>query len=121
MSVFLITIPVLLETTNQPGKLVNQRRRVFLSGHYAAGEPWRVFAAAGLATVGIASFTLTFMLGTNNALFRPDDLVGKSIEPALPEAVRLVARWGPLNATRAMLPLTGGLIGLLGMSKVLVF
>ncbi len=142
MSVFMITIPVMIETTRQPGKLVNHWRRIYLSGHirgpaiaattgliyacaawskYAAGEPWRVFAAAGLATVCIVPFTLTFMQGTNNALFRADDLASKGTEPAWADAERLVRRWGRLNAIRALIPLTGGVIGLLGACKLLVF
>ncbi|KAL2131430.1 hypothetical protein VTI74DRAFT_5120 [Chaetomium olivicolor] len=142
MSVFLITIPVLVETTKQPGKLVNQWRRVYLSGHvkgpaiatttgliyayaawskHAAGEPWRVFAAAGLTTVSIVPYTLIFMQRTNNTLFRADDMASKGHEPPLAEAERLVKRWGVLNAIRALIPLAGGVIGLLGTCGLLVF
>lgn len=142
MSVFLITIPVLVETTTQPGKLVNQWRRVYLSGHikgpaiaattglvyayaawskYAAGEAWRIFAVAGLTTVSIVPYTLTFMQGTNNALFRADDLAAKGTEPARADAERLVRRWGKLNAIRALIPLAGGVLGLLGACKIVVF
>ncbi len=142
MSVFLITIPVLIDTTKEPARLVNHWRRVYLSGHvkgpaiaattglihgyaawnkHAAGEPWRVFALAGLTTVCIVPFTLTFMQSTNNALFRADDLAIKGTEPALAEAQRLVIRWGRLNAIRALIPLAGGVLGMLGACGILVF
>ncbi len=142
MSVFLITIPVLVETTRQPGKLVNYWRKVYLSGHvrgpaiaattgliyafaawrkHTAGEPWRVFAVAGATTVSIVPYTLTFMQGTNSALFRADDLAVKGTEPAWSEAERLVLRWGRLNAIRALIPLAGGVVGLLGACGILVF
>lgn len=142
MSVFMITIPVLVETTRQPGNLVNSWRKVYLSGHVrgpaiagatgliyafaawrkqAAGEPWRVFAVAGATTVSIVPYTLTLMQGTNNALFRADDLAVKGTEPAWAEAERLVIRWGRLNAIRALIPLAGGVMGLLGACGIWVF
>ncbi|KAK4175384.1 hypothetical protein QBC36DRAFT_241279 [Triangularia setosa] len=142
MSVFLITIPVLIATTKQPAKLVNQWRCVYLSGHvkgpaiatttglvyvyaawskYAVGEQWRVFALAGATTVSIVPYTLTFMQGINNALFRADDMAGKGVEPSWADAERLVLRWGRLNAIRALIPLAGGIIGLLGTCKMLSF
>ena len=142
MSVFMITIPILVETTRQPGKLANAWRKVYLSGHvrgpaiagatgliyaiaawrkHAVGEPWRVFAVAGAITATIAPYTMTIMQGTNNALSRADDLAVKGTEPAWAEVERLVVRWGRLNAIRALIPMAGGVMGLLGACGIWVF
>ena len=80
-----------------------------------------MFAVAGATTVSIVPYTLTFMQGTNSALFRADDLAVKGTEPAWSEAERLVLRWGRLNAIRALIPLAGGVVGLLGACGILVF
>jgi noranthrone monooxygenase len=141
MSAFLLTIPVLLETTNQPEKLVHQWRRMYLNAHrrspaiavttglmygyaawskHAAGEPWCVFAAAALTTVGIVPYTLTFMQSINDALFRADHLAAKGTGLALGEVQRMLIRWGQLSAVRALIPLAGGVMGLLGTCGILV-
>jgi len=144
-SVYLITLPVLVQTTNDPAKLVDQWNRVYLSGHVkgpitavttgliyglaalgkaAAGQPWHAFAVAGLTTVCIIPFTLTFMLGTNNTLFAAERKARKSKgldTIGWAETEKLVMRWGKLNMIRSFVPMTGAVIGLLATCKILVF
>ncbi|KAK6069033.1 hypothetical protein SCUP515_09238 [Seiridium cupressi] len=141
MSVFMLTIPVFLETGNQPGKLIQQWSRVFHHGHIkgpsiailtgavyayaawskaAAGQPWRVFALAGATTVAIVPYTWTVMQGTNNRLFLTESQVRKGVDPSWADAERLVTRWGKLNAIRAFIPLAGCVIGLMGTCKMLI-
>lgn len=142
MSVYLLAIPVFVETAQQPKQLIRQWSRVFHHGHikgpiiaiitgliygtaawvkHSSGEPWRVFATAGLVTVSIVPYTLTVMRSINSTLFRVEAQMYNGAAPTQTEAERLVKRWGTLNAVRALIPLTGGVLGLLGTTKVLVF
>jgi len=67
--------------------------------------------AAGL-TIAIYPFTIVLMGSTNDALMSAADTgVGA-------EMVRgLVERWGVLNLLRGLLPLAGGVVGLLQLSS----
>jgi noranthrone monooxygenase len=142
MNLFLLTIPVLLETTQQPSQLLYQWSRVYYSGHrkgpaisittalvygfaawskHAAGSPWRVFAVAGLLTVGMVPYTWIAMLKTNNALFSAEARTKNGHGQAWGKAESLVKTWSRLNAVRALFPLTGAIFGLLGTCKLLVF
>lgn len=142
MSVWLLAIPVFVETTHQPKQLIQQWSRIYHHGHIkgpmiatvtgatfafaawakgAAGQPWRVFATAGLVTVSIVPYTLTVMRNINNTLFFVEYETRKGRDPSWAEAVQLVNRWGKLNAIRALIPLTGGVLGLLGLCNILVF
>ncbi|KAL2867497.1 DUF1772 domain-containing protein [Aspergillus lucknowensis] len=142
MSVYLLAVPSLFETTTDPSQLVRHWSRIFLNGHikgpiicltttalyglaavrkYAAGERWGVFAAAGLTTIAMVPFTLTIMAPTNNALFRLEGEVKKGGAPVWGEAERLVQRWNRFNASRAFFPLVGAILGMLGVLKVVSF
>jgi noranthrone monooxygenase len=142
MSLFLVTIPVILETTNQPSKLLHRWSRIFYSGHikgpaisiatgliygcaawskHAVDRPWRVFVVAGATTVGMVPYTWIIMQSTNNALFRAEAKSKEGNEGTWAEAERLVVRWSWLNAVRALFPLAGAVIGLLGTCKMLLF
>ncbi|KAL4917421.1 hypothetical protein BDW62DRAFT_201853 [Aspergillus aurantiobrunneus] len=142
MSVYLLAVPSLFETTTDPGHLLRHWSRIFLNGHikgpiicvtttalyglasitkYAAGQPWGVFATAGLTTISMVPFTLTLMAPTNNALFRLEGEVSKGNTPAWSDAERLVRTWNRFNATRAFFPLIGAIMGLLGTLKLVSF
>jgi len=142
MNLFLLTIPVLLETTHQTSQILSQWSHVFYSGHrkgpyisistgllygYAAwskhdaGESWRVFAVAGATTVAMVPYTWIFMMSTNNALFRAEARSKGGDSVSWVEAERLVQTWNKLNAVRALFPLTGAILGILGTCKLLSF
>ncbi|KAL4789033.1 hypothetical protein BDV19DRAFT_383428 [Aspergillus venezuelensis] len=142
MSVYLLAVPSLFDTTTDPGRLVRHWSRIYLNGHikgpiisltttglygfaavtkYWAGEPWGVFAVAGLTTISMVPFTLTIMVPTNNALFRLESEVKAGRTPAWSDAARLVRSWNRFNATRAFLPLAGSVLGLLGTIGLVVF
>ncbi|KAL4898959.1 hypothetical protein BDW74DRAFT_184237 [Aspergillus multicolor] len=142
MSVYLLAVPSLFETTTDPRQLVRHWSRIFLNGHikgpiiclsttamygiatvskYAAGENWGVFAAAGAITVSMVPFTLTIMAPTNNALFRLEEEVKRGRTPVWTDAERLVRRWNRFNATRAFCPLAGAVLGLLGILSIASF
>jgi noranthrone monooxygenase len=143
MNLFLLTIPVMLETTHQPAQLLHQWSCIFYSGHHkgppisiatgliysyaawsnhTAGIPWKVFALAGALTVGMVPFTWIFMMGTNNALFRAE---AKSKSggggSSWKEVESLVKTWNGLNAIRALFPLSGAVLGILATCKLVLF
>lgn len=142
MNLFLLTIPVLLETTQQTQQLLHQWTRVFYSGHrkgpgisiatgliygyaawskHAAGSPWRVFAVAGATTVSMIPYTWIVMQSTNNALFRAEARTKAEQAQSWTEAESLVKTWNRLNAVRALFPLAGAILGILGTVKLVVF
>jgi noranthrone monooxygenase len=135
MNISLLVVPVLLDTAAQPLHLVDQWVRVYHYGHqvmpalaittcllyaYAvrskrsAGRPWRVYALAGVITFTMIPFTWIVMAATNNLLFAAQ-VNGKAGKvTALDEVFRLIKQWTILHTTRALLPLTGAGIGMLG-------
>ncbi|KAL3458176.1 hypothetical protein BJX64DRAFT_292437 [Aspergillus heterothallicus] len=142
MSVYLLAIPSLLETTTDPAHLVRHWHRIFMNGHikgpiisltttalyalaafakYSAGQRWAVFATAGATTIAIVPFTLTIMMPTNEALFRMEADVHKGKSPLSAEAERLVRSWSRLNLVRAFFPLAGAVFGLLGTLRLVSF
>ncbi|KKK21811.1 hypothetical protein ARAM_004339 [Aspergillus rambellii] len=142
MSVFLLTIPSVLETTTDPGQLLHHWARVFLNGHvkgpiicitttflyglaaftkYSAGEPWRVFAAAGIVTISMVPFTLVVIDPVNTALFRMESEAKKGTVAPWAVVEPLVQKWNRLNLTRAFCPLAGAVLGLLGTLKLVSF
>ncbi|RMJ28746.1 hypothetical protein PHISP_00391 [Aspergillus sp. HF37] len=142
MNVFLLTVPAVLETTTEPGQLLRHWRRIFLNGHvkgpaicltttslyaiaavgrYLTGDAWLVFAAAGLSTIGMVPFTLTLMQPTNSALFRLEGDARKGSVAAWRDVEQLVRKWNRLNAVRALFPLAGAALGMLGSLGVIAF
>ncbi|KNG83779.1 hypothetical protein ANOM_008218 [Aspergillus nomiae NRRL 13137] len=137
MNLHLLTIPILIETTQQPAQLVHQWSRIFYSGHrkgpgiafvtgalygYAAwakhsvGEPWHHWMVAAVTTVSMVPYTWMFMNATNTALFHAEDQFEKGgVEISLLESVRLVKKWDWLNTVRALFPLAGSVMGMLGV------
>lgn len=141
-SLFLLTIPVIIEGTNSSAQLLRQWHSIFYRGHiqgpaistatglmhsYAAwsrasqGATWRPFAVAAAVTVTMIPFTWVFMANVNNQLFRAVDLSGKEGEAPWPEAERLVKLWGRWNVVRALFPLSGAVLGLLGATGLVAF
>ena len=136
ISLSLIAIPVLLETTTQAPQLFHQWVRMYHYGHQAlptmavgtfllysyisikkrsARKSWGLFALAGVTTLSILPFTLILMVPTNNELHRLE-VVSKA-EPlvkGIVEAKELVVKWSWLHLTRSMLPLAGAVIGAVG-------
>ncbi|KAL2819635.1 hypothetical protein BDW59DRAFT_164963 [Aspergillus cavernicola] len=142
MSVYLLAVPSLFDTTTDPGHLLRHWSRIFLNGHikgpiicltttalyglaaitkYSAGETWGVFAAAGVTTISMVPFTLTLMAPTNEALFKLEGEVKKGNTPTWSDAERLVRNWNRFNATRAFFPLAGAILGLLGALQLVSF
>nr|ADN06238.1 hypothetical protein [Passalora arachidicola] len=142
MSLFLLTIPVILETTTAPRQLLHQWHRIFYRGHiqgplisivtgllysYAAyqrslrGQAWKPFALSAAVTVAMIPFTWVFMAGVNNALFRAVAVTEEGGQGDWKEAEGLVRSWGAWNAVRALFPLSGAVLGLLGTCRLVVF
>ena len=138
-NLFLLTIPVLIETSPSASLLLQQWKRIFQRGHvqgpaiavstglmyaYAAytksqqGQPWRAFAVAGATVVSMVPYTWVVMARTNNKLWAAvtGESKGGTVNSA--EAQGLVNTWSRLNLFRAMFPLAGGILGLLSVLKV---
>lgn len=136
MSLSLMAIPVLLDTTDDPAQLFHQWVRMYHYGHqvmptlavatcllYAcsvlhsriAGRQWGVYAVAAVTTVTMLPFTWVFMAPTNNILFRLEvESKGASVA-SFAEAQGLVMKWGWLHITRSLFPLAGAALGLTGI------
>ena len=142
MSLFLLTIPVILETTTAPQQLLHQWHRIFYRGHiqgplisiatgllysYAAyqrslrGGAWKPFAVSAAITVAMIPFTWVFMANVNNALFKAVEVTEKGGQGDWKEAEGLVRSWGAWNAVRALFPLSGAVLGLLSTCKLVSF
>ncbi|KAJ9660484.1 hypothetical protein H2201_006906 [Coniosporium apollinis] len=138
-NLFLLTFPVLIETSPSTTVLLQQWKRIFLRGHiqgpalsvttgliyaYAAyaksqqGQNWKGLAIAGATTVSMIPYTWTVMTGTNNKLWAAATGEAK-LTVGSREAQGLINRWSRLNAVRAMFPLAGGVLGLLSVLGVL--
>lgn len=133
LSLSLIAVPVLLDTTKEAPELFRQWTRMYHYGHQvlptmavgtfilythaatkkqSAGKPWATFAVAGLVTLSMLPFTWLVMVPTNNELFQLE-LVSRS-EPfvaSIESARELVVRWSWMHFTRALLPLSGAILG----------
>lgn len=142
MSLSLIAVPVLLDTTTNASQLFTQWTRLYHYGHQvmptaAVGtfllysyisiikqrsannnnnnKSWGVFLLAGLTTLSIVPYTWIFMLPTNNELFRLEGV--SKVDPlvrGVEEAKELVVKWSWLHFTRSLLPLVGAVIGTVG-------
>jgi Domain of unknown function (DUF1772) len=136
MSLSLMTVPVLLDTTTQAPQLFHQWVRMYHYGHQvlptlavgtfllysytsvkkrSAKISWRVFALAGVTTLSILPFTWIFVVPTNNELFRLERV--SKVEPLVKEIIEakeLVVRWSWLHFTRSLLPLLGVVLGTVG-------
>ncbi|ERF68106.1 hypothetical protein EPUS_06917 [Endocarpon pusillum Z07020] len=136
MSLSLMAVPVLLDTTNQAPQLFHQWTRMYHYGHQvlptlAVGtfllygytsikkrstkQSWATFALAGITTLSMLPFTWIFMVPTNNELFRLEELSkAEPLVKGMAEAKELVVKWSWLHLTRSLFPLMGAVMGTLG-------
>lgn len=136
MSLSLMAVPVLLETTTEAPQLLFQWVRMYHYGHQVlptmavgtfllysytcikrsrAKKPWAVFALAGVTTISMLPFTWFVMVPTNNELFRLE--VASKVEPlvmGILGAKELVVKWSWLHFTRSLMPLAGAVLGTVG-------
>ncbi|KAJ5938718.1 hypothetical protein N7466_001852 [Penicillium verhagenii] len=132
MSISLITIPVLLDTSTQSRPLLDQFVTLYDYGHKimptlsvgtcalylfiasrkrALDLPWPIYGLAAASTISIVPFTWIFMTPTNNALFA----MHAASEPDFQEARELSVRWQWLHVIRSLFPLVGAVIGWRGL------
>lgn len=68
------------------------------------------YLASASFVVSIIPFTILFMSSTNRALLAAAEGVSS---PSSSQVSELIGKWGYLNLTRSLLPLTGGLLAFL--------
>jgi hypothetical protein len=136
MSLSLMAVPVLLDTTTHAPQLFHQWVRMYHYGHQVlptmavgtfllysytsvkkrrAKKSWTIWIMAGVATLSMLPFTWIFMVPTNNELFRLERV--SQTEPTakgIADAKDLVAKWSWLHFTRSFLPLMGAVLGTVG-------
>lgn len=132
-SIYLLTFPVLFQTTTSPSQLLRQWQAIYLNGHRKGpiialvvgllhilaareqmlrGQSGLLHGVAAATTVGMIPYTWIFMLGVNEKLFRMVREADVARETSW-EAVKLwTGRWNTLNAVRALCPIAGAVIGL---------
>lgn len=72
-----------------------------------------LYITAAILTLGIIPYTIFAMGGTNNALLAKAELDSKQSADASVEIEELVKKWIFLNGIRSLLPLAGGVVGIL--------
>lgn len=139
LSLSLIAVPVLLDTTTQAPQLLHQWVRMYHYGHqalptmavgtsllyaYTAAHieksqrrvqyrpRWQVLALAALATVSMVPFTWLVMVPTNNKLFQLQEASKTDAHIATFEVARdLIVSWSWMHFTRSVMPLVGAVLG----------
>jgi hypothetical protein len=135
MSLSLMAVPVLLDTTTDAPQLFFQWVRMYHYGHLllptmsvgtfllyiyislrrrSAKQSWALYLLAGAVTVSIVPYTWVVMVPTNNELFRLQKV--SEVEPlvkGITEAKELVGKWSGMHLTRSFMPLAGAVIGTL--------
>ena len=87
-----------------------------VTGKRASGNLWVTYAAAGVVTVSIISFTLIVMTPTNNTLFRlGDEIKLEAAVATLDQIQEIVTRWGRMHFVRSLFPLDGAMLGFSGL------
>lgn len=140
LSLSLIAVPVLLDTTTQAPQLLHQWVRMYHYGHQvlptmAVGasllyahtaigarkehqsknhkSQWRVLALAAVVTVSMVPFTWLVMVPTNNELFRLQLASNTDVNTITFEATKdLVVSWSRMHLTRSLMPLVGAVLGI---------
>lgn len=129
MSLYLLTIPVLLETSRTSADLLKQWNLIFGKGHkqgplisLATGcmhffVAWRsgtlLYAVAGATTIAMVPYTWIFMRNINSSLFAANGWTDAIKETSGGRIRGLVASWSRYNAVRALFPLSGAIVGVL--------
>lgn len=83
-----------------------------------ARVPMLLFGTAASLVTGIVPFTLVFMLPTNDALMvrtAEEDILSTTEKPDQKTTEELLTRWAILSGMRSLLPLAGGVLGLLAV------
>jgi len=127
----MVAIPVALSTSKTNEALLQQWKTIYLSGHkqgpiiattaglvhgavayakWSRGEDPTFNILAACFTAGIAPYTWTVMVPTNNSLFRAAN-EGVGVEYSR----TLVSRWRWMNGLRGALPMVGGVMSLVAM------
>lgn len=135
MSISLVGVPALLDTSTQAPEILRQWRRIYHYGHhimpavalstcamysYAAlqkrntknNNSWVLLGLAGLTTACIIPFTLTVMASVNGNLFRLEE--ASRVNPqvvGLEGAKDLLLEWSKFHIARSFIPLVGTIIG----------
>ncbi|CAK4034461.1 Noranthrone monooxygenase [Lecanosticta acicola] len=129
MSLFLLTIPVIQDSSTSTTQLLRQWNLVFYKGHiqgpliaiatgtvhiltaWRSGE--RLFAVSGAITVSMIPYTWIFMRGVNDALFAASEWADEIKEGKSENLRQLVNSWSRFNAVRALFPLAGSIMGMI--------
>ncbi|KAI0539693.1 DUF1772-domain-containing protein [Xylaria digitata] len=135
----LVTVPVILDTTDHAPHLFRQWARLYHYGHqimpsiavgtlalyaYAAVKrsnqkrPWGMLALAGVTTICIVPFTWIVMTSGNNNLFRLE--AASRTTPTvmgIDEAKGLVTTWAWLHSVRTLFPLLGAVVGAIDLLR----
>ncbi|KAB8067110.1 hypothetical protein BDV29DRAFT_196689 [Aspergillus leporis] len=136
MSLSLMAVPVLLDTTMEAAQLYHQWTRMYHYGHQVlptmavttfllygytavkrrrAGRPWGIFVLAGLTTLSMLPFTWLVMVPTNNELFRREKLGLSDVSILeIDDAKALVVKWSRMHLARCLMPLAGAIVGMIG-------
>lgn len=72
-----------------------------------------LYSTAAILTLGIVPYTIVTMRGTNNALLAKAELETKPSADSSVEIEELVNKWITLNGIRSLLPLAGGVLGII--------
>ena len=142
MSLYTITMPVLVKTSTSAPLLLQQWQRIFNRGHiqgpalavmtgiaygYAAwlratsGGSWSPFVLAAVLTFALVPYTWIFMNGINSALFEAVEQSGKDgMVVDKQRAESMIIAWSGFHAVRSLFPLAGAVVGCLAMLKVMV-
>ncbi|XPT01932.1 Noranthrone monooxygenase [Ascochyta lentis] len=139
MSLYSITMPVLVQTQKSTPLLLQQWAQIFYRGHvqgpalaivtgtiyiYAAwaqavsGGSWKPYAAASAFNFGIVPYTWIFMNRINTALFDAEAVTSNGKTAVEKERVnKMIVTWTRLHGVRSLLPLAGAVTGLLAMLR----
>jgi hypothetical protein len=140
MSLYLITMPVLIQTSTSVPVLLRQCRDIFDKGHIqgpalaificvtycyaawartAAGDDGKPFIVAAALTMGIVPYTWIFMWKTNTALFDAveQSSITKSAVADL-NAKDMIGKWCGLHGVRSLFPLASAVVGFLVMLRL---
>lgn len=72
-----------------------------------------LYGLAALLCVGIAPFTVGVMKGTNDRLIELSEGAEQKVEEG--EVRGLLEKWGRLNGVRSLLPVLGGVAGVVAV------
>lgn len=141
MSLYSITMPVLISTSTSEHVLLRQWRIIFDKGHTqgpalavstsviycyvawareTANESGKPYLLAAALTMGIVPYTWVFMWRTNTNLFDAvDQSRTKTLNITKGRAEDMIKQWTTLHGVRSLFPLAGALVGLSTMLRLI--